>query len=82
MAEKSLKERIERLEAVYEIQNLMGRHSYGVSGDKGLEMWAKHTPGTRANVPSFGCYDGYEGIKRLSDAHNAVEGDRHSTKKS
>jgi hypothetical protein len=78
MAKKmSLEERIERLEAVHEIQNLMGRHAYGgASGDKVLEMWAKRTPGTRSNVPSFGCYDGFEGIKRLMAAHEKIEGDR------
>ena len=79
MTPKSLAERVERLEAVHEIQNLMGPYSYrGSAGirDVGLDMWAKHTAGTRVNVPSFGCYDGFEGVKRLMDAHECVEGDR------
>jgi hypothetical protein len=79
MAEKSLEERIERLEAVHEIQNLMGRYSYYHTAgmqEETAELWAKHTPGTVANVPSFGYYEGFEGIKRLyPGAHSYVEGD-------
>jgi len=44
-----------------------------------VELWAKHTPGTAANVPSCGYYEGFEGIKRLYEgAHNYMEGDRVS----
>ena len=93
MAEKSLEERvrfleeineqqrnrIQHLEDVHEIQNLMARYSYGGSAgrrDAGLELWAKHTPGTAVNVPSFGYYEGFEGVKRLMDAHGSIEGER------
>ena len=79
MVAKSLEERIELLEAVHEIQNLMARYSYGGSAgrpDAGLELWAKHTPGTAVNVPSFGYYEGFEGVKRLMDAHGSAEGER------
>ena len=80
MAEKSLEERIERLEAVHEIQNVMGRYSYlhtaGMQ-EETVELWAKKTHGVVANVPSFGLYEGFEGIKRLYvGAHNCFEGDR------
>ncbi len=79
MADESLETRIERLEAVHKIQNLMGWYSYlhtaGMQAET-VELWAKHTPGTAANVPSFGYYEGYEGVKRLYvGAHNYVEGD-------
>jgi hypothetical protein len=76
MTEKSLEERIERLEAVHEIQNVMGRYSYLHTADKQEEtvaLWAKKTPGVRANVPSFGLYEGIEGIRRLYvGAHQAM----------
>ena len=80
MAAKSLEERLERLEAVHEIQNLMGRYSYlhtaGMQ-EETVKLWAQKTPGIRANVPSFGLYEGFEGIKRLYvGAHNCQEGDR------
>ena len=80
MADMSLEARLERMEAVHQIQNLMGRYSYfhtaGMQAET-AELWAKHTPGTAANVPSFGYYEGFEGIKRLyPGAHNYAEGDR------
>jgi hypothetical protein len=94
MAEKSLEERIqhleelnrsqqkemERLKAVHEIQNLMGRYSFFHTAgmqEETTQLWARKTPGIRADVPSFGLYEGFEGIKRLYiGAHNYFEGDR------
>jgi hypothetical protein len=80
MAAKSLEERIECLEAVHEIQNLMGRYSYFHSAgmqEETAELWAKNAPGTAANVPTFGYYEGFEGIKRLyPGAHHYTEGER------
>ena len=37
MAKKSLEERIQRLEDIHEIHNLMGRYQYFISGGKCLE---------------------------------------------
>ena len=34
---KTLEERIQRLEDIHEIHNLMGRYEYMVSGEKGVE---------------------------------------------
>ena len=48
MTAKSLEERIERLEAVHEIQNLMSRYSYFLSAgmqEETAELWAKNAPG-------------------------------------
>lgn len=76
MTEKSLEEKIERLEAVHEIQNLMGRYSYYHTAnmhEETVELWAKKTPGVRADIPSFGLYEGIEGIERLFvGAHNIL----------
>ena len=61
MADKSLEKKLERLEAVHEIQNLMGRYSYYHTADMQegtVALWAKKTPGVVANVPSFGLYKG------------------------
>jgi len=76
VTEKSLEERIRRLEDIQEIQNLMGRYEYYHTADmqeETVSLWAKKAPGIRADVPSFGLYRGYEGIKRLYiGAHQAL----------
>ena len=76
MADIILEKKIERLEAVHEIQNLMGRYSYyhtaNMHGET-VELWAKNTPGVRADIPSFGLYKGIEGIRKLYiGAHNVL----------
>jgi hypothetical protein len=80
MAKKSLEARIERLEAVHEIQNVMGRYSYYHSAgmqEETIALWAEKTPGIRIDVPSFGYYEGYKGVRRCYvGAHNYHEGDR------
>ena len=80
MAAKSLEERIQHMEDVHEVQNLMSRYSYyhtaGMQKET-VELWAKNTQGVRANIPSFGLYKGYEGVKRMYvGAHNYIEGER------
>jgi hypothetical protein len=80
MAKKSLEERIKRLEDIHEIQNLMSKYEYlhtaGMQ-EETTELFAKKTPGVRADIPGFGIYEGFKGIKRLYvGAHNYVEGDR------
>ena len=79
MAKKSLEERIERLEAVHEIQNLMGRYSYYHTADMQEEtvaLWAKKTPGVVSNVPSFGLYKGIGGVRRLYVGAHQVFGEK------
>ena len=66
MAEKSLAERIERLEAVYEIQNLMGRYSYYHTADMQeatVELWAKGLPDLKVDLP-WGVYEGPDAAER------------------
>ena len=80
MAEKSLEERIERLEAVHEIQNLMSKYEYFHTAgwhDETAAMFATKTPGVRADIVDWGLYEGIESVKRLySKVHKYVEGDR------
>jgi len=68
MAAKSVQERLDRLEAIHEIQNLMGKYSYFHTAEMQEEtvaLWAKKASGIVADVPSFGLYKGHEGIRRL-----------------
>lgn len=79
MADKSLEKSLERLEAVHEIQNLMGRYSYYHTADMQEEtvaLWAKKTPGVVANVPSFGLYKGIGGVRRLYVGAHQVLGEK------
>ena len=78
MADDNLATRLERLEAVHEIQNLMGRYSYLHTANKHEEtvaLWAQHTPGTMANIPSFGLYKGIDGIRKLYIGAHQVLGE-------
>lgn len=79
MAEKSLEVRIERMEALNAVQNLMGRYEYLLTAakfDDVAELFAKKTPGTRAEM-MWGVYEGYESVKRLyTVAHKYFVGDR------
>lgn len=54
---KSIKARIERLEAVHEIQNLVGKYSYlhtaGMQ-EKTTELWAKKNPGYGSQYTKLG----------------------------
>ena len=66
MAKKSLEERIEHLEAVHEIQNLMGRYSYFHTADMQeatVELWAKNLPDLKVDLP-WGVYEGPDAAER------------------
>ena len=80
MAKKSLEERIERLEDIHEIQNLMSKYEYFHTAgwhDETAELFATKTPGVKADIVDWGLYEGTEGIKRLySKVHKYVEGNR------
>jgi hypothetical protein len=68
MAKKSLEERIQRLEDIHEIQNLMSRYEYlHTAGlhEETAELFAKRTPGVRAEVVGWGVYEGTEGIQKM-----------------
>jgi len=64
-ADKEMQRRIERLEAVVEIQNIMSKYqSYHSASDqeKTVELFAKKTPGGKL-IFRGAIYEGYEGVK-------------------
>jgi hypothetical protein len=65
--------RIQRLEDVHEIANMMGRYVYQHEQQRDPEfydtMFAKKTPGVSWEVAHMGVFKGREGIKRALDAH-------------
>jgi len=80
MTKKTLEERVQHLEDIREIQNLMGRYEYlHTAGmhEETAELFAKKTPGVRAEIDDWGVYEGTEGIQRLFvGVHQYAEGDR------
>jgi hypothetical protein len=62
----SLMLRLDRLQAVRDVQNLMSRYTYYQSAamqDETLALFAQHTPGTRAEM-LWGVYDGLDSVKK------------------
>ena len=68
MKEKSLKERIQRLEDIHEIQNLMSRHEYyhsaGMHKEEIEELFAQKTPGVSFEAGDTGAFEGLEAVKK------------------
>jgi len=70
MAKKSLEKKIECLEAIHAIQNVMGRYEYLLSAgrpirQKIVDLFSQKTPDVSANVGDWGVYKGIDGIRRL-----------------
>jgi hypothetical protein len=80
VVQRSTEERLARLEAVHEIQNLMGRMQYYIaSGDspKNLELFALKTPGVSAEIGDRGVFEGAAGLKKIYvGIHGLLNGDR------
>lgn len=74
----NLEQRIAKMEAVHEIQNLMGRYSFWHSANMHKEcetLFALDTPDVRAEM-MWGVYEGAEGIRRCySGFHVWADGD-------
>jgi SnoaL-like domain len=74
----SIEDRIARLEAVHDIQNLMGRYSFWHTANmhrECLSLFAMKTPDVRAEM-MWGVYEGPESLKRLYPGfHVWVDGD-------
>ena len=74
----SLEQRVARVEAVQEIQNLMGRYSYWHTANmhrECLDLFALKTPGVRAEM-MWGVYEGADSLERLYPGFHAwVDGD-------
>jgi len=65
MAQKCIEERIQRLEDIREIENLMARYAYlhtACKHEETAELFAKKTPGVRVEL--MGTYEGTEGVRR------------------
>jgi len=58
----SLEERIQRLEDIHQIQNLIGRDRYG-----GMVQYAQKTPGVTIEVAHWGVFEGSAGMKKLAN---------------
>jgi hypothetical protein len=68
MSEQSLEQRIQRLEAIHEVQNLMGKYEYYLAtgmGEEIVSLFAQNTSGVTANLGDWGVFKGIEGIKKL-----------------
>lgn len=69
MKKKSLEERVQRLEDVRRIENLMGiyerQHTAGLHAENVAQHWAKKTPGVKTEISHVGVWEGVEGIKRF-----------------
>lgn len=70
--------KIQRMEDVHEIANMMGRYVYLHEVQRDPEfydtMFAKKTPGVSWEVAHMGVFKGREGIKRALDAHGPKDG--------
>jgi hypothetical protein len=78
MKELDLESRIARVEAMLEIQNVMGRYSYWHTANmhrECLSLFALKTPGVRAEM-MWGVYEGPESLERLYPGFHAwADGD-------
>jgi hypothetical protein len=68
MSQENWQLRIERLEAIHEVQQVMGKYEYYLATGKGEEivsLFAQKTPGVTANLGDWGNYKGIEGVRKL-----------------
>jgi hypothetical protein len=67
-ANDGLEKRVAKLEAVHEIQNLMGKLTYMYEGGEYegmLSLFAVNTPGLTAEMAAFGQAEGLEGARKI-----------------
>ena len=65
MARKSLEDRIQRLEDIREIENVMAKYAYlHTAGmhEETTELFARETPGVRVEISPLGRWEGLEGV--------------------
>ena len=68
MATEGLEKTVERLLAVHEVQQLMGKYEYYLEAAMGEEivgLFAARTPGVTANIGDWGVFKGIDGVRRL-----------------
>ncbi|MEM3550810.1 MAG: nuclear transport factor 2 family protein [Candidatus Bathyarchaeia archaeon] len=76
---KLLEKRIELVEDVHKIQNLMSRYEYYHTADmqeETVELFAKETPGVSAEIANWGVYEGIEGVRKLFLGVHRVGGEK------
>jgi hypothetical protein len=64
----SLKKEVEKLKAVNQIQNMMGRYEYWLTSNQYeniARMFAKNSPGVQAELNDSGVFKGYDGAWKL-----------------
>jgi len=76
MAKKSIEERIQRLEDIKEVENLMAKYAYLHTAGKHEEtaaLFAKKTPGIKMEIGPLGAWTGPEGVyKAMVKVHKAM----------
>lgn len=75
----TLEQEIQRLEDVRAIKNLMGSYlQYELLGkhDETEDLFAKNTPGVRAEISELGIWEGAKGIEKFIKAIKKRDGDR------
>jgi hypothetical protein len=68
MTQKSLEERIKRLEDIEEIQKLMSKYEHLMSAmmfEEIVDLFAQKAPGVSASIGDWGLYKGIDGVRRL-----------------
>ena len=79
MSAKTLEERLERIEAVRNIKNLVSSYAYYYAAgqfDRLEELFARHTPGVRIVMSDWGAWEGTEGVHRFYGYMKHRAGDR------
>ena len=64
----SLEARIEKIEAIHEIEKVMSKYEYLVSSGLGkeiMDLFARKTHGVSANIGDWGVYEGIENVSNL-----------------
>jgi hypothetical protein len=77
---RTTEEKVQMLVDVHEVQNLFSRFMYlhlAGMNEETADCFAQETPGTRAEFPTIGIYDGIDSIRNFYvGAGKHVEGDR------
>lgn len=79
MPAKTLEERLQRVEDIRSIKNLVASYAYYYAAgryDDLIAMFAQHTPGVRIAISDWGAWEGAEGVKRYFAFMEARAGDR------
>lgn len=79
MPEKTLEKRLQRVEDIRTIKNLVASYAYYYAAgryDELADLFARHTPGVRITISDWGAWEGAEGVKRYFAFVKERAGDR------